>query len=236
MGHAAVRSVDGGYLLVAGSGANLAAYRSNDGGATWVAADTDSPAVRGLAGECSTGQSSAAFKLGAHEERLRVESWLNAELQTSFPLASADSRLLAFACDKAAALAITSDEAHGRPTFRLCPHLGRCRDLPLPVDLRAEPRPEAVFSVARVRGVSVISVASEGVVRVVSSRDDGESWTPPVVAYDRDECSPRRPVQVTPTRLLGLGGRVLLYAGADRSDVSYPVLASDDFGASWQAR
>jgi hypothetical protein len=27
-----------------------------------------------------------------------------------------------------------------------------------------------------------------------------------------------------------------LYAGADGADATYPALASDDFGASWQAR
>jgi hypothetical protein len=36
--------------------------------------------------------------------------------------------------------------------------------------------------------------------------------------------------------LLALDARVLLYSGADRSGASYPVVASDDFGASWQAR
>jgi hypothetical protein len=38
-----------------------------------------------------------------------------------------------------------------------------------------------------------------------------------------------------PTRLLSLGDRVLLYAGAERDRPSYAVLASDDFGASWHA-
>src|SRR5262249_1039148 len=72
------------------------------------------------------------------------------------------------------------------------------------------------------------------VVRVTSSRDDGESWTPLVVAYDRAEQPAARAREAVPERLLALGGRVLLY-GAPSPAGDYPLLASDDFGASWHA-
>jgi hypothetical protein len=71
-------------------------------------------------------------------------------------------------------------------------------------------------------------------VRVYSSRDDGQTWTPPVVAYDASEV-PEFASAGVPTRLLSLGNRVLLYAGAEREHPSYAVLASDDFGASWHS-
>jgi hypothetical protein len=96
--------------------------------------------------------------------------------------------------------------------------------------------PTAVFSAARVRGVTVLAVSLLGIVRVFSSRDDGETWTPSVVAYDREEYRGEGPARRTPTQLLGLDGRVLLYAGSDAAHSTYPVLASDDFGASWHAR
>lgn len=236
VGHARVRPLNGGYLLVAGSGANRSAYRSRDGGMSWSAVDVDSPQVGATRGECSVGQSPSSFKLAVSDDQLRVESWLDAELETSFPLASAESRLLAFSCDNAAALAIVHEEGESRPAFRICPHRGRCRDLPLPLDLRDDPRSEAVLSVARARGVAVLSVAYQGVVRIFSSRNDGETWTPAVVAYDREEHQAHGRERATPTQLLALDARVLLYAGADRAGASYPVLASDDFGASWQAR
>ena len=236
VGHAQVRSLDGGYLIVAGNGANRSAYRSRDGGMSWSAVDVDSPQLRATPGDCAVGPSSASFKLAVSGEQLRVESWLNSELETSFPLASADSRLLAFSCDTTAALAIVHEEGQSRSAFRICPHRGRCRDLPLPLELRDEPRAEAVLSAARVRGVAVLSVAYQGVVRIFSSRNDGETWTPSVVAYDRDEHQVQGRGRATPTQLLALDTRVLLYAGADRAGASYPVLASDDFGASWQAR
>ena len=165
-----------------------------------------------------------------------MESWLSGEPETSFPLASADSRLLGFSCDATAALALVRDDESTRPSFRLCRHLERCRDVAVPAELRGEPSAEAVFSVARVKGVAVISVANRGIVRVISSRDDGETWTPAVVAYDAREYSGVPRSRATPAQLLGLGDRVLLYAGADSPTARYPSLVSDDFGASWRGQ
>lgn len=235
VGHAQVRSLDGGYLLVAGNGVNTSAYRSGDGGLSWSVVDVGSHQLGATPGACTVGQSPASFKLAASGEQLRLESWLNAELETSFPLAPAESRLLAFSCDATAALAILHEEGQARPAIRLCPHRGRCKDLSLPVELREEARAEAILSAARARGVAVLSVAYQGVVRIFSSRNDGETWTPSVVAYDREEQQAQGRGVATPTQLLALDARVLLYAGADRRGASYPVLASDDFGASWQA-
>jgi hypothetical protein len=78
-------------------------------------------------------------------------------------------------------------------------------------------------------------VSRSNIVRVISSRDDGQTWMPAVVAYDAGEYAGPRSSEHTPSRLLSLGDRVLLYAGADRPGASYPVLASDDLGASWHA-
>lgn len=234
VGHSRVQPIDGGYLLITGNGANASAYRSNDGGTSWNVLDPDDPLVRATRGECSVGRSRAAFKLVVHAEQLRVESWLNAELETSFPLASAESRLSGFSCDTGAALAIVREQSEPLPAVRICPHRARCRDLSLPVELRDGLRADARLSVARARGVAVISVAYRGIVRVFSSRNDGESWTPSVVAYDRDEQQGRGRSEAAPTQLLGLDGRVLLYAGSEREGGSYALLSSDDFGASWQ--
>jgi hypothetical protein len=237
LGYSALSATEEGYLLVTGRGANLGAYHSRDEGTTWASVDVDAAEVREGAGRCSVGGVSApAFRLSADAEQLWVQSWRNGESETSFPLSPADSRLLGFACDRAAALAVVSGSGQSRPSFRLCPHLGRCRELKGPVDLVEPLAPDTSLSVARVRGVAVIAMARHGIVRVVSSRDDGETWTPSVVAYDAAEyAGPGAPRQ-TPSRLLGLDDRVLLYAGSERSDASYPVLVSDDYGASWQGR
>jgi hypothetical protein len=237
LGYSALNATEEGYLLVTGRDANLGAYRSRDGGTSWAPVDADRAGVRDAAGRCSVGGVSApAFRLSVDAEQLWVQSWRDGERETNFPLAPADSRLLGFACDREAALAIVSEGGQARPVFRLCPHLGRCRDLNAPTDLVDGPGPDTELSVARVRGVAVIAMAHLGIVRVVSSRDDGETWTPSVVAYDAGDSSAPAASRSTPWRLLGLDGRVLLYAGSEHSDATYPVLVSDDYGASWQTR
>lgn len=235
LGYSAVRASKAGYLVVAGKGANRDAFLSRDGGATWTAADLKESELAGMSGQCSAGEATSAFRLTQAGEQLRVESWLSGGLETSFPLASTESRLVGFACDRSAAVAITREDERRRPVFHLCPHLAPCRELGLPLEWRSQPSEGASFAVARVRSVTVLSVAFNGVVRVASSRDDGETWTPTVVAFDLREYPGTPQVKSTPIHLLSLDARVLLYAGSDRQGGAYPVLGSDDFGASWQA-
>jgi len=236
LGYAAVSGQAGEYLLVSGRGANVDAFRSRDGGFAWVAVDAENATVQANAGRCAVAGSTSSFRLGTNDDQLRVESWAASELETSFPIASADTRLLGFSCDTGAALAWLETPGQAVPTFRLCPKQGRCRDLHIPEQLRGTLNRAAVVSAARVRGATVVAMSLFGIVRVVSSRDDGETWTPPVVAYDRDETGVAGQARQTPTRLLALDGRVLLYAGADNPTSSYPALISDDLGASWQGR
>jgi hypothetical protein len=90
------------------------------------------------------------------------------------------------------------------------------------------------FDVARVSGVTLLAVEMRGIVRVVSSRDDGASWTPPAVAFDASEYPDLHADVAVPSRLLTIGGRVFLYGATARSGQSYPLLASDDQGASFR--
>jgi hypothetical protein len=55
-----------------------------------------------------------------------------------------------------------------------------------------------------------------------------------VVAYDREEQEASR--RATPSHLLTVGSRVILYAGGRDASEQYPVLSSGDFGASWQGQ
>jgi hypothetical protein len=233
-GYSASSTSDGGYLLVSGVGDNLRAFHSVDGGTSWSPAPAHTAAARAGAGRCSVSPDAPAFKLTLGHDQLRIESWRAAESEASFVLGAAGSQLLGFACDRAAALAIVQEPGQPRPVLRLCPHLGRCRDLNLPAELREAIRPEASLAVARVRGVAVLAMAHQGIVRVVSSRDDGETWTPSVVAYDHEEHAHLSRAQQVPARLLALDDRVLMYAGSAQPRSGYPVLVSDDYGASWQ--
>lgn len=233
LGYSALKIVGSSHALVTGQGANVAAYRSDDGGVSWASANVDDPAVDALSGWCASAGSGARFRLRHTGDQLRVDSWSGADLETSYPVVSADGQLTSFACDSAAAVAVVREPGEERPLFRVCPHRSACKHLPVPGFLRAAVNDRATFSIARVEGTTVIAMALSGVVRVISSRDDGETWTPPVVAYDAAE---RGSAEGTPTHLLGLGQKLSLFAGGRTPSESYPVLFSSDLGVSWQAR
>jgi hypothetical protein len=88
--------------------------------------------------------------------------------------------------------------------------------------------------VAKVKGTIVLSLVQENVVRVVSSRDEGKTFTPVVVAFDAAEYPELGAVRRPPGRLLALGERLLLYGGAAKLGEAYVVLASDDQGVSFR--
>jgi hypothetical protein len=233
MGYSALSISGSSHALVTGQGAHTAAYRSDDGGLSWAAADVDDPAVDAWSGQCASAGASARFKLRQTSDQLRVDSWRDGEIETSFPLLSAHGRLSSFACDASAAVAVVREQADDRPLLRVCPHGAACKNLPVPPLLRSGVNDSASLSIARVEGATAVAMALSGVVRVISSRDDGETWTPPVVAYDGGE---RGDGNDAPAHLLALGQKLSLYAGARSAGQTYPVLFSSDLGASWQER
>jgi hypothetical protein len=95
-------------------------------------------------------------------------------------------------------------------------------------------RPRYPLDLARVAGTTVLAVAMHGVVRVTSTRDDGATWTPYSVAFDRADHPTLQNDVATPDHLLTIGTRLLLYAGAAQPNQPYPVLVSDNAGASWR--
>ena len=80
----------------------------------------------------------------------------------------------------------------------------------------------------------MLSAAQDGVVRVVSSRDEGRSFTPPIVAFDAAEYPELGAARRPPARLLALGERLLLFGSAPKAGDSYLILASDDQGVSFR--
>ncbi len=145
-------------------------------------------------------------------------------------LAPIQERVLGTGCDEKGLVALTADRE--RLHLRSCPFGGRCGELALPPSVIAAAA--SAVDIAKVKGTIVLSVAQEGVVRVVSSRDEGRSFTPPVVAFDAAEYPELGAVRRMPSRLLPLGERLLIYAGAAKSSDAYPVLASDDQGVSFR--
>jgi len=119
-------------------------------------------------------------------------------------------------------------------TLYLCPYRARCTAMPPPRFAGVGALPRYPLDVARLSGTTIVAVTLHGIVRVSSTRDDGHSWTPFTVAFDEAEHPNLRVNVKTPSRLLAIGDRVLLYGGAAKNKQSYSVLASDDLGASWR--
>ena len=91
------------------------------------------------------------------------------------------------------------------------------------------------FANAKLRGTVVLSSAQDGVVRVVSSRDEGRTFTPAIVAFDAAEYPELALSRRAPTRLLALGERLLLFGASVKGNDTYPLLVSDDQGVSFRA-
>ncbi|HEX4477273.1 MAG TPA: sialidase family protein [Polyangiaceae bacterium] len=154
---------------------------------------------------------------------------------TESAFAPAEARVFAVGCDASRAVIAFGRAGSRKVALALCAYRGDCSALKLP---RAGAEGDAVrfpLDVARVDGTTVIATNAHGIVRVASSRDDGKSWTPFVVAFDavahRDVTFDVSP----PDRLFSLGRRLALGATGSRPSSTYPLLVSDDAGASWHA-
>jgi hypothetical protein len=107
--------------------------------------------------------------------------------------------------------------------------------MPLPRFAGVGVLPRFPIDVARVEGTTILSTTMHGLVRVSSSRDNGKTWTPFTVAFDEGTQFGLGADVKIPGRLLSLGKRVLLYGGAPKANQTYPVLVSDDLGASFRS-
>lgn len=236
IGFGAITKSGKGHLLVVGRDANRQAYRSSDEGNSWTAVDPSSVEAVRAQGKCGQGSGKVEFRLSVAEGQLRIESWAGNSLETSFPLAPVEHRLREFSCDLDSALVVTSDVEQQQLSMKLCPHLKPCRNIRPPQPLLNWRARDVDFSLTRTGNTIVAALARRGIVRVVSSRDDGVTWTPPTVAYDQAEHVNADFGQAIPNKLLTVGKQVLLYAGSTRSRAQYPVLMSRDSGASWTSQ
>jgi len=183
---------------------------------------------------CDSPKGSYLLGLSADRRSKIVRSLSPSGVASDATLSSADARVFAVSCDAAAVVV-----ALGRPGARdvelvTCAHLGSCAKAPLP-RLGSAGFPTYPLDVVRAAGVTVLAVPMHGIVRVASSRDDGATWTPFTVAFDPAAHPELRFDVQVPDRLLVTGKRVLLHGAASTPSATFPVLASDDYGASWHA-
>ncbi len=216
------------WYLAQGHAANLSLFESVDAGFSWRAVGLAQPGVAEHAGRCMEQGSRNSFSFEAADGGLLVHSWLGDTRRHSARLAG-DFAFLAASCDEETALLALDGKERGKVVM-LCRHSGACGQLPVPARWL-----ENSFDIARVAGVSVVASVDYGIVRVRSSRDNGQHWTPATVAFDWQTQRSRTPDGPVPDRLLKLGNRLLLHgtAPAGGAGQSYPLVFSDDFGASW---
>lgn len=231
-----VEPVSGGHLLAVGRGANLSAFKSTDGGVTWTPASVHTAGLGRVAGRCPVGDGAAfQFDLTANGTELGVRSLRSDGSSRLARLAKADVRVVAASCDDDALVALLAREnAPGAELFQ-CAFGGPCSKLQAPGFIQE--RTEVVrgpADVARLDGVTVLAVTMHGIVRVSSSRDGGKTWTPWTVAHDAGAKNGVTTHVASPSRLLVLGSKLVLYGGASRPKMTYPVLVSHDHGASWR--
>lgn len=220
------------FVTALGSGANAEVLMSKNQGQDWR------PGGRELAADlrdrCVANEEGRAFTLSRlNDGRHIVLSHGPGSAPQISVLASSDLKIAGVSCDVfglVAALVEEPDATGYRPVqLRHCPFRKACEDLQ-PPDL-AGARLYYPADVARIDGDIVVSRSSGGITRVASSRDDGRTWAPWIVAFDAVSAQIQ---QSPPFRLLVAADLVLLYSGAPDQQ-RYPLLISADHGASFTA-
>jgi len=214
-----------------GSGANAKVVVSRDGGRTFVAGGRERASE--LLDRCLVDPGGPAFSLSRTDAGRHVVLSLDVDgPPTAALLGEAEERLVAISCDGRALVALLEAPAqpnHASVRLRHCALRQACRDVAPPPGLVLA---AAELDVARVSGDTILVAARGGITRVASTRDDGATWTPIIVAFDA--ISAELPAQAAPARLLTAGERVLLYGPAQRKSGQYALLASADHGASFR--
>lgn len=231
-GYRAVGEVDGVLTAAFGKAANLSVFQSADGGVNWRPAPARG--VEAFAERCPAGSRSFSFALSEDAGTLLVSSQGPDGPAQAVPLAPADVELSSTACDQKGLVVAYKSDADKQMHLAVCAFRGRCAPMPLPRFAGVGVAPGAALDLARVEGTTVVSVPMGGIVRVASTRDDGQTWTPFTVAYDDGAHLEIRADVRVPSRMLAIGKRVFLYGAAQKPGQTYSVIVSDDFGASWR--
>jgi hypothetical protein len=138
--------------------------------------------------------------------------------------------LRAFTCDETAALLLTGAKSNHWELW-LCVADQPCRVLPTPAQL--EGLALQGVDIARQKGANIVAVTQGSLVRVLSSRDDGRSYTPFTVAIDRSELAFAAQPLLRPAQLLAIANTLLLIQEPVSGSGPSLALSSVDQGASW---
>jgi hypothetical protein len=231
-----IRVTDRGWLAAFGHGAHLQAMRSLDEGTTWASISPHVSGVMEWAERCPAGEGRAyTFGMSSDGQFLTVTSSGPDHWPFSTVLGPSELDILAASADDTTLVVALAREPARDVSLRLCRYGQGCGDLAAPAVPGVGTALGLPLDIARVKGVTVLAVNMRGLVRVSSSRDDGRSWTPFTVAFDPEAYPDLRTDVAVPDRLLVAGGRLLLYGATRKPSETYPLLFSDDFGASWRS-
>jgi hypothetical protein len=194
------------------------------------------PPARSLS-RCTAPESGGAFVLTlSPDRRTKIVRSVTPEGVTSdASLAPAEARVFSASCDDGALVVALGREGGREVALFACAYLGRCGPVALPRLGEAGPSPRYPLDIARVDGVTVLASRVRGIVRVASTRDAGRTWTPFTVAFDSEAHRELHFDAGAPDHLFVSGHRLVLYAVASHPSATFPLLVSDDAGASFHA-
>ena len=228
------RITERGLFVVASNGHDTRAVRSRDRGRNWTPTSPWQAALEGTSDRCSSDGSERAFGLDGHRANTGPAIvYYNSDVKTGQSvLGGPNHHIVSLGCDESAAVVI-ADAGNREYGIWQCSSDLPCRALPTPPILQGLLADG--IDIARIRGAIVIAITQGPVVRVVSSRDEGRSYTPFTIALDHADSVIAEKGRYFPAQLLAIGGSVVMVEEAESISMPALALVSNDFGASWHA-
>ncbi len=228
------RVTERGWFVITSNARETKAYRSRDQGRRWTPTSPWQTALQGTMNRClaDVGERGFAVEQSRNESGLTV-TYYNQDSKTGQSAIAKSSRAVrSFACDETAALLLTSDTPNHYNLW-MCAVDQPCRELPAPSPLIG--MTVDGIDVARQKGATVVAVTQGALVRVLSSRDDGRSYTPFTVAIDHQDACPLELAAYQPAQLLSIANSLLILQEPASGSGPTLALSSSDQGASWHA-
>lgn len=223
-----------GWYVVTTNGQETRAYRSRDSGHTWTGTSPWQAALQGTANRCTSDSSELGFAVEPLAgEGVTAVKYYEQDLRTGQSKVPRPFRALkALACDESAALLLTA-AANSQWELWLCQTDQACRQLPSPAALQGLALDG--IDIARHKGATIVAVTQGSLVRVLSSRDDGRSYTPFTIAVDRAELEATAARALRPAQLLAIANSLLLIQEPVAGSGASLAVVSIDQGASWHS-
>ena len=228
------RITERGLFVVASNGHDTRAVRSRDRGRTWTPTSPWQSALEGTSDRCASDESARAFGLDGHRSNPgpTIVYYNNYVKTGQSVLGGPNHRVTSLGCDENTAVAITEVGDHEYGIWQCSSDLP-CRALPTPPIFQGLSADG--IEVARIRGAIVIAITQGPIVRVVSTRDEGRSYTPFTIALDHADSVMAEKGRYFPAQLLAIGGNLMMTQESESSSAPTLALTSNDFGASWHA-